>query len=296
MELISEVGTPTTTAVPSDALSNAAIRRSTRRRYLMCPPAHFDVVYSINPWMNPAKPTDQPIAAAQWQRIHDQLVDLGHAVDVIPPVPGLPDMVFAANGATVWGDRALVARFRHTERDAESAAYLDWFAERGLHVQQASTANEGEGDYLSAGPWLLAGSGFRTDRRAHLESEQYFDRPVIGLTLVDDRYYHLDTALAVLDDETVMYYPGAFTSGSQAILRELFPSAIIATAKDAGVFALNAVSDGLHVLMPAGSTDLVAKLREAGFVPIGMDVSELLRAGGGVKCCVLELHGPAGRR
>ncbi len=287
MELIDEVGTPTTTDVPSDA----AIRRSTRRRYLMCPPTHFDVTYSINPWMNPAKPTDQPIAAAQWQRIHDQLVDLGHSVDVIPPVPGLPDMVFAANGATVWGDRALVARFRHAERDAESASYLEWFASRGLHVQQATTANEGEGDYLTAGHWLLAGSGFRTDRRAHLESELYFDRPVIGLTLVDDRYYHLDTALAVLDDETVMYYPGAFTPGSQAILRELFPSAIIATAEDAGVFALNAVSDGLHVLMPAGSTNLVAKLREAGFVPIGMDVSELLRAGGGVKCCTLELHG-----
>jgi N-dimethylarginine dimethylaminohydrolase len=294
MELISEVGTPTTAT--ADVPSDAAIRRSTHRRYLMCPPTHFDVTYSINPWMNPAKPTDQPIAAAQWQRIHDQLIDLGHTVDVIPPVPGLPDMVFAANGATVWGDRALVARFRHAERDAESASYLEWFASRGLHVQQASTANEGEGDYLSAGSWLLAGSGFRTDRQAHIESEQYFDRPVIGLTLVDDRYYHLDTALAVLDDQTVMYYPGAFTPGSQAILRELFPSAIIASAEDAGVFALNAVSDGLHVLMPAGSTSLVAKLRDAGFVPIGMDVSELLRAGGGVKCCTLELHGPAGGR
>jgi N-dimethylarginine dimethylaminohydrolase len=289
MELISEVGTSTaTTATPYDA----GTRRSTTRRYLMCPPTHFDVTYSINPWMNPGKPVDQPIAVAQWQRIHDQLVELGHTVDLIPPVPGLPDMVFAANGATVWGDRALVARFRHAERDAESAAYLDWFASRGLHVRQASSANEGEGDYLSAGPWLLAGNGFRTDRRAHVESEQYFGRPVIGLTLVDDRYYHLDTALAVLDEQTVMYYPAAFTAGSQAILRELFPAAIIASAEDAGAFGLNAVSDGRHVLMPTGATHLVAKLRAAGFEPIGLDVSELLRAGGGVKCCTLELHGP----
>ncbi|MGW5187624.1 dimethylargininase [Kribbella sp. NPDC004138] len=291
MNLISDAGTATATA---DLPRNAVIRRSSHRRYLMCPPTYFDVTYSINPWMNPAKPTDQPIAMAQWQRIHDQLVGLGHTVELIPPAPGLPDMVFAANGATVWGDRALVARFRHAERDAESASYLEWFRSRGLQVQQAATANEGEGDYLTAGRWLLAGSGFRTDRRAHLESEQYFDRPVIGLTLVDDRYYHLDTALAVLDADTVMYYPGAFTTGSQAILRELFPSAIIADADDAGVFGLNAVSDGRHVLMSAGATNLIAKLREAGFEPIGMDVSELLRAGGGVKCCTLELHDPAG--
>jgi N-dimethylarginine dimethylaminohydrolase len=291
MELISEAGTSTATA---EAPYDAGSRRSTTRRYVMCPPTHFDVTYSINPWMNPDKPVDQPIAAAQWQRIHDQLVELGHTVDLIPPVPGLPDMVFAANGATVWGDRALVARFRHAERDAESAAYLDWFRSRGLHVRQASSANEGEGDYLTVGSWLLAGNGFRTDRRAHVESEEYFGRPVIGLTLVNDRYYHLDTALAVLDEQTVMYYPAAFTPGSQAILRELFPSAIIASAEDAGAFGLNAVSDGRHVLMPAGATRLVAKLRESGFEPIGIDVSELLRAGGGVKCCTLELHGPAG--
>jgi N-dimethylarginine dimethylaminohydrolase len=291
MELISEVVTSTTTV---EAPSHAAIRRATTRRYLMCPPTYFDVTYSINVWMNPGKPVDQPIAAAQWQRVHDQLVDLGHTVELIPPVPGLPDMVFAANGATVWGDRALVARFRHSERDAESPAYLDWFRSRGLQVRQASADNEGEGDYLSAGSWLLAGNGFRTDRRAHVESEEYFGRPVIGLTLVDDRYYHLDTALAVLDEQTVMYYPAAFTPGSQAILRELFPSAIIASDEDAAAFGLNAVSDGRHVLMPAGATQLVAKLREAGFEPISIDVSELLRAGGGVKCCTLELHGPAG--
>lgn len=30
------------------------MRRSARpRHYLMCPPTHFDVVYSINPWMDP---------------------------------------------------------------------------------------------------------------------------------------------------------------------------------------------------------------------------------------------------
>jgi N-dimethylarginine dimethylaminohydrolase len=265
-------------------------RQATARHYLMCPPTHFDVTYSINPWMDPGKPTDQSIALDQWQRIHDQLIDLGHTVDVIPPLPDLPDMVFAANGATVYGDRALVARFRFPERDAESAGYLDWFAGKGLKVRQATLENEGEGDYLAAGQWILAGNGFRTDRRSHVETEEYFGRPVIGLTLVNDKFYHLDTALSALDERTVMYYPAAFTPGSQAILRELFPDAIIADHDDAEAFGLNAVSDGEHVLMPEGAANLVAQLREAGFETFGMDVSELLRAGGGVKCCILELH------
>jgi N-dimethylarginine dimethylaminohydrolase len=32
------------------------------------------------------------------------------------------------------------------------------------------------------------------------------------------------------------------------------------------------------------------QLRERGYNPIGVDLSELLRGGGGVKCCTLELR------
>jgi N-dimethylarginine dimethylaminohydrolase len=259
--------------------------------YLMCPPTYFDVIYSINPWMDSGKPVDLRLALLQWQRIHDLYVELGHTVEIIPAAPGLPDMVFAANGATVLDGRALVARFRHDERAPEAAEYLGWLRSRGLEVRQARWTNEGQGDHLVIGDRILAGTGFRTEWRAHAEAEEFFGREVIGLTLVDDCYYHLDTALAVLDERTVMYYPAAFTRESQEVLRRLFPDAILATEDDARAFGLNAVSDGHHVVLPAGAGRLAARLRERGFEPIGADVSELLRAGGGVKCCTLELHG-----
>jgi N-dimethylarginine dimethylaminohydrolase/methylmalonyl-CoA mutase cobalamin-binding subunit len=290
MRLSTGGGAPLPTAEPHGQITAASTRTATARHYLMCPPTYFDVVYSINPWMDPSQPVDQRLAAWQWQRIHDLYLELGHTVELLQPVPGLPDMVFTANGATVSGGRALVARFLHDDRAAEAAAYLDWFGARGFEVRQAAWTNEGEGDYLAAGGWLLAGSGFRTDRRSHAESEEFFGRPVIGLTLADDNYYHLNTALAALDEHTVMYYPAAFTPGSQQILRELFPDAIIASAPDARAFGLNAVSDGRHVVLPAGATGLAAQLRSRGFEPLAVDVSEFLRAGGGVKCCTLELR------
>jgi N-dimethylarginine dimethylaminohydrolase/methylmalonyl-CoA mutase cobalamin-binding subunit len=277
---------------PNPAASVAGRWTTAARRYLMCPPTYFDVVYSINPWMDPSKPVDPTLALLQWQRIHDVFVDLGHTVELMRPVPGLPDMVFAANGATVVDGRAMVARFRYSERTAESAAYLDWFAARGYQARQADWTNEGEGDFLLTGGWLLAGTGFRTDRRAHAEAEAFFGRPVIGLTLVNDNYYHLDTALAVLDEHTVMYYPAAFAPESQEVLGALYPDAIIATEADARAFGLNAVSDGRNVVLPAGATSLVGQIRERGFEPVEVEISELLRAGGGVKCCVLELREP----
>ncbi|MFF8839334.1 dimethylargininase [Streptomyces sp. NPDC015130] len=267
------------------------MRTARPRHYLMCRPTHFDVVYSINPWMDPAKPVDTQLAITQWEKLREVYLSLGHTVDTIDPLPGLPDMVFAANGATVIDGRALVARFRDAERIAEGPAYHDWLRDHGFpDLRTANVVNEGEGDYLLAGEWLLAGTGFRSDPRSHDEAQEFFGRPVIGLTLVDPDYYHLDTALTVLDEQTVAYYPAAFSPGSLAVLRRLFPDAVIAMAEDAAVFGLNATSDGHNVVLPHNATGLAEQLRARGFHPIGVDLSELLKAGGSVKCCTLELR------
>ncbi|WP_407554451.1 amidinotransferase [Streptomyces sp. Pv4-95] len=268
------------------------MRRTARpRHYVMCRPAHFDVVYSINPWMDPTKPVDTPLAIAQWEQLRTVYVSLGHTVDTIDPVPGLPDMVFAANGATVIGDRALVAKFRNAERAEEAVAHHNWLRDRGFgRLRTAGFVNEGEGDYLVTDDWILAGTGFRSDPRSHTEAQEFFERPVISLRLVDPNYYHLDTALAVLDRNTIAYYPEAFSPGSRAVLQRLFTDAIVADDATAAVFGLNAVSDGHNVVLPHNATDLAGVLQSRGFNPIGVDLSELLKAGGSVKCCTMELH------
>ncbi|OXS35314.1 amidinotransferase [Streptomyces sp. XY006] len=257
----------------------------------MCRPTHFDVTYSINPWMDPGRPTSAGTGLGQWKRLHDVFVGLGHEVELIDPVPGLPDMVFAANGATVIDGKVLVARFRHPQRTDEAQAYLDWFG-RGdwSEVRQAEYVNEGEGDFLFAGGEILAGTGFRSDPRAHDEAREFFGRPVVSLTLVDPRWYHLDTALAVLGDGHVMYYPAAFSAESRALLSERFPDAVLAGEADAAVFGLNALSDGRNVVLPRQAVGLAGQLREHGYTPVGADLSEMLKAGGSVKCCTLELR------
>lgn len=260
----------------------------------MCPPEHFRVTYSINPWMDPSKPVELPLALAQWEDLRDRYLSLGHTVELLEPRPGLPDMVFAANGATVVDHRVLGARFAYPERTGEAEAHREWFAAHGFaDVREPDHVNEGEGDFAVTASWVLAGRGFRSTSAAHDEAQEFFGRPVIGLDLVDPRYYHLDTALAVLDDRTdeVMYYPGAFSPGSRGVLARLFPDALIAEEADAAALGLNAVSDGRHVLLPHAAAGLYDPLRERGFEPIGMDLGELLKGGGSVKCCTQELRG-----
>jgi N-dimethylarginine dimethylaminohydrolase len=272
---------------------SARRRQASPRRYLMCPPDYFTVSYAINPWMEPGRPTDTGTAIRQWSRLRQVYTDLGHEVETIEPVPGLPDMVFAANGGTVIGGRVLGARFRYPQRSAEAVAYLDWFRGRGYQVRPAEHFHEGEGDVLHAGNALLAGYGFRTEQAAAGELAEVSGLPVVSLRLTDPRFYHLDTALCVLDSGTAMYYPPAFDDAARAAITGRFADLIEAKDEDAEVLGLNAISDGLHVVLPAQARNLAAQLRERGFAPVGVDMSELLKGGGGPKCCTLELRAAA---
>ena len=269
-----------------------ASRAATPRSYLMCPPTHFDVTYAINPWMRLDAPVDRDLAMRQWETLRQTYASLGHSVSVIDPVPGLPDMVFAANGATVIDGTVLGVRFRYPQRAGEAEAYLSWFRSRDwASVHVPVQANEGEGDILVAGDTVLAGYGFRTAIAAHDELRARLGVPVVSLRLVDPRFYHLDTAVAVLRDDNVAYFPGAFDACSRDVLRARFPHALLVDERDAEAFGCNAMSDGHHVIVSAQATGFVDQLRAAGYDAVPIDTSELRKAGGSVKCCTLELRG-----
>ncbi|MCQ0025269.1 arginine deiminase-related protein [Streptomyces somaliensis DSM 40738] len=266
----------------------------------MCEPRYFDVRYAINPWMNPEDRVDLSLARDQWHNLVQVYRDHGHTVETVTPVEGLPDMVFAANAALVVDGRVLGSSFHAPERQPEAEVYAAWFKEAGYDVHQTSAVCEGEGDLVPTGRYVLAGTGFRTQRAAHHEAQEFFGTPVIGLQLVDPRFYHLDTALFLLreaggeDDATgagnVAYYPGAFSPGSREVLRRLFPQAVIASEEDALTFGLNSVSDGHHVFIDPRAQGLIDQLADRGYVPVPVDLSEFRKSGGGIKCCTQEIR------
>ncbi|MFK4762252.1 dimethylargininase [Microbacterium sp. ZW T5_45] len=273
-------------------------RTAHRRRYLMCRPEHFTVNYSINPWMEPAKPTDTAKAVAQWQKLYDLYLELGHEVELIEPLAGYPDMVYTANGGFLIDGRAYVPKFRFEERAGEAPAFADWFRAHGYDTVIPEEVNEGEGDFLLVGDVILAGTGFRSTGDSHREVGEVFGREVVSLNLVDPRFYHLDTAIAVLDpvvaegqSANIAYLSGAFDDASRAVLEERFPDAILVSDEDGSVFGLNSASDGYNVIISPRAKGFEVQLRERGYNPILIDLSELLLGGGGIKCCTLELRG-----
>lgn len=274
---------PEHTAVTTDT-------KATKPSVLMCRPEHFTVSYRINPWMHPEEPTDTSLALTQWNALYDTYQDLGFDVHLIDGLQGLPDMVYAANGGFVLDGIAYGAKFHYPERGPEGPAYMEWFRANGFQVAEPQEVNEGEGDFLLVGDSILAASGFRSDSGSHQEIASIYGREVVSLQLINPSYYHLDTALAVIDPTTIAYLPSAFDDASLSILRKRYPDAIIATEEDASILGLNSFSDGHNVVIAARATTFAKDLLDRGYNPIGVDLSELLLGGGGVKCCTLELR------
>ncbi|MCU1691245.1 MAG: amidinotransferase, partial [Frankiales bacterium] len=263
---------------------------------LMCPPVHFSLAYAINPWMTVGGAVDADLALRQWEGVRDAYLALGHRVDLLDPVPGLPDQVFAANGAVVVAGRGYGAKFRHPERSGEEQPFAETLGRLGLRdLRRPEHVNEGEGDFLYLTDALvLAGHGFRTSLEAHEEAAAALGVEVLSLELVDPRFYHLDVALMTLTEDVVAVYPPAFAPESLAALRGRVRVVVEVEEADALVLGLNGVSDGLHVVLEEEATGFAAQLRALGFVPVPVPTSELRRSGGSVKCCTQELRGLTG--
>ena len=129
------------------------------RRYLMCPPEHFGVLYEINPWMHREVSVDRDVSRSQWDALVANLRAAGAEVVTIEPQPDVPDLVFTANAGVVSGDVFVPSHFRYPERQPETEVFASWFGEHGWTVERlpADLGHEGAGDALPFDGTLLCG-------------------------------------------------------------------------------------------------------------------------------------------
>jgi ornithine--oxo-acid transaminase len=262
----------------------------------MCPPAHFEVSYAINPWMDLAVAVDRERAQRQWEALVATLRDAGAEIELLEPLPGLPDLVFTANLGLVDGERFIPARMRHPERRPEPAHAEAWFRARGFEIRRLGddVFQEGAGDALPFGATLVAGHRSRSSAAAYAELARLVGGRVLPLELVDERLYHVDIAFCPLDARSALIAPSAFDADGRRLLAALVPDPIMLTEDETRAFCANAVVVGRTVVMPACTPRLELELRERGLEPVVVDVSEFLKAGGGPRCLTLALDARLG--
>lgn len=262
------------------------------KQILMSPADFFGLEYDINAWMHKHEPVNLAVAKQQWQNVYNIYTQkLGLDVVLCPPVEHLPDMVFATDCGLMVDGKILLSNFRYAQRKPESDHFKDWFLQNGhTNLRQAKHLFEGGGDFMLCGNKILGGYGFRSEEAATREVQEYFGLEVVPLKIVDPFFYHLDTSVAVLSEDTVAFYPGAIDTASQKRLRAAIPNVIDATLEEAQGFGLNAVAIGKTIVTSNESESLLQKYRNAGFEVIGTPILEFRKSGGGVKCMTFKIR------
>lgn len=271
---------------------------SSTLRFLMCPPTHYEVDYVINPWMEGnIHKSSRDRAQEQWQKLYE-IIHARATVDLIEPQPGWPDMVFTANAGLVLGDRVVLSRFYHPERQGEEPYFKAWFESQGYQVFELpkQLPFEGAGDALldREGRWLWAGYGFRSELDSHAYLAKWLDIEVLSLRLMDERFYHLDTCFCPLTDGYLLYYPPAFDAYSNRLIELRVPAEkrIAVQEADAVNFACNAVNIDRTVILNCASQELKSALAQVGFEVVETPLTEFLKAGGAAKCLTLRVTEP----
>ncbi len=263
-----------------------------RVSFLMCRPTFYGVHYEINPWMDVRRQPDRAAALRQWQALRAVLTEeFGAEVRICRSRPGLPDMTFTANAGLPRGRVFVPSRFRYRERAGEERPFTGWFRRRGYRIVPlpGEFRFEGAGDALTLGDALFAGYYCRTDVQMHAALGEVLGMRVLSLTLVDRRFYHLDTCFSPLDDRTAVYYPKAFDRYSLRVLRRNVPDLIPVSDGEAHQFGCNLVAVGGRAVVSHPCRRLARTLADRGYAVYRLDFSEFIKAGGAAKCLTLRL-------
>jgi len=218
---------------------------------------------------------------------------------------------------------AILANFKPRRRHGEVIHIRAWLEEEGytIHTLPRDVFFEGAGDAIPYKDKILLGYGFRTSRNAVEHIEKITQQEVIPLRLrrpggLKKNLYHFDTTAIILEDvETMLVHRGALASDALRRLKQLRVTIIPASYEDAAHLALNAVViprtklikpspeypdikirhlfdyvrehphvRGVVVTSHLASDALLVAIRQCGYIPITLDLSEFLKSGAGLFC------------
>jgi N-dimethylarginine dimethylaminohydrolase len=273
---------------------------------------YFDDQAAINPFMRPEVAIDRNRAQAEHEHIRAALESAGVTVVPVAPPAGCQDGVYTANWALVRAGTAVMSVLPNARKGEE--AYAEQVLRcSGMNIIKVPNGLRfsGQGDALPCGNYLLAGSGYRSDRAVHQFLAAELGYEVISLQTVplhdsedhpvknaasgwpDSFFYDIDLAIAILRDDLIAWCPNAFVSSSQERIRALPLRKIEVSLTEAMQgFACNLVSTGDTVVMSAHAPQLQRALEAEGLKTVTPEIDELVKGGGYIRCTTLTLSNP----
>ena len=279
---------------------------------------YFTSDQAINALMNDPK-VDHLRAVEEHRTIVEAFKKAQIEVIKVHPPKDCQDGIYTANWALVKDGKAIMSRLTNTRKPEEQYA-LEILKKLGLKtfvLPDNIRAFSGQGDALICDDYVFTQSPYRTSKEAHKYiSEVLHVKSVISLHTKPQRWfyfgpaknnritkwpdsptYDIDLAIAILRPKTdtkkalIAYCPAVFDRKSNRILKSLndFDKIIVSKEDAMDHFALNLVSTGETVIINSGTKQFNENLMKHGFEVIELDLPELKKGGGSIRCSSLDL-------
>jgi N-dimethylarginine dimethylaminohydrolase len=289
------------------------------KHVLMSGAQYFGDYDAINVLMDSHIPVDVDKAIAEHASIRQALESAGISVQQVSAPKDCQDGVYCANWGLVRNGKILLSRLPNKRKPEEAYAQL---AAKELGVELLTLPENverfsGQGDALPCGKVVFTQSPFRTTVQAHQYLKDWLGfSEVIALQTKPARWfkfgpakknkvtgwpdsptYDIDLAIAILkwpsenQKALIAYCPTAFKRKSLQTLRNYTAADKIEVShvEAFNAFALNLVSTGETVIMNSGAPDFQAALEAHGLKTIALDLPELRKGGGSIRCSTLTL-------
>ncbi len=228
------------------------------------------------------EPIDVPLARRQHGEYCRWLDQAGCEVIKLDINADFPDAVFVEDNAVVVDEVAVITPMGVASRRGEVVRMAPVLAQyrpvtRLVDVGGPAATLEG-GDVLQVGRKLWVGLSSRTNKAGALALHQILSAhgyEVIAVPLKGT--LHLKSALGSLDPETLII-------NRESISTEFFDGFRFIDVAPEEPRAANVLRIGGHIAMYAGYPRTLEILRQTGFGPTPIDVSELIKADSGMTC------------
>lgn len=279
----------------------------------------FSDQFAINVHMDSSVAIDVDKAIKEHQQLIKAYKEAGIKVVKVDPPNDCQDGIYTANWALIRGKRALLSRLPNKRKNEEDYArqVLTNLGFETIDMPSHIHAFSGQGDAIYCGGILFCQSPYRTSKEAHPYIKHYLGyQKILSLRTKPSRYfkfgptkinkitkwpdsptYDIDLAIAAIKPEIdnsspiIAYCPSVFKWSSRKKLKKLTAFDKIKVSKKEALesFALNLVSTGETVILNAGSPGLRAELIKRGLNVIELELPELKKGGGSIRCCSLTL-------
>ncbi|SIS58250.1 dimethylarginine dimethylaminohydrolase family protein [Salimicrobium flavidum] len=264
----------------------------TLKKVVVTPPSYMEITEPINETQKYYKESN--IDKERAEQEHKQFIQLleenGVEVLEVPAASQLPEQVFTRDIAFAIGRRLILASMGEHVRQEETDIVKEWFSSHSIPYESPPSGSIEGGDVLLDEDTIWLGQGRRTSSQAAEDLKKRFpDYSVEPIPITED-ILHLDCVFSILDKETAIIYPPAFSDEGLRKIKDRFRTIISVSEEERFHMGPNVLSLGNNTVVSLTIQErLNTDLREQGFHVLEHDFSEIIKSGGSFRCCTLPL-------